>query len=412
MYSLKMKFSPLKNKKVSDFSNNKDYIIKTKNNFKIIKYNKKNLDSNNITELGLFRSLIVHDGKIVSFAPQKSVNYENFIDKNNFNDCNITEYIDGTMINIFYNYDKENEGDKENNVIKPGWECCTRSNIGAKCRYNLDNEKTFKDMFLDACHEENIDFDILNKQCCYSFVLQHPENKIVKHIKKPKLFLTRVYTFDNNEILDVTEDEKNINISMPRILNPIFTSWGELSELCCNGTLNFENVGFVIYNKDGVRTKIRNVSYEKVRKLKGNLQKMFLQYITLRKDNKIGYFLTYYPEYKKAFRTYKMRIYTWTNELYNHYVDTFILKKKRLKECPFEFKPILYNIQKEYLQVLKQNNKKITFKYIVDYVHDCIPPKKLMFCINYPLRTTFEKVGQNDTEKVGQNTEKRPLCHT
>lgn len=384
-----MKFSPLKNKKVSDFSNNKDYIIKKRNDFTIIKYNKKNLTIDNENSVGLFRSVIMNDDNIVAFAPQKSVNYNNFIVQNEFNDCYITEYVDGTMINIFYN-----EKLDENGEIT-GWEFCTRSNIGAKCRYNLDTQKTFYDMFLDACIEEKLDFDILNKECCYSFVLQHPDNKIVKHIEKPKLILTRVYSFNSeNEIFDATEEEKNIDIDTPRTLyniNKNVSNWLDFTELCSGENLPFDMVGFVIYNKKGVRTKIRNIAYEKVKRLKGNLQKMFLQYLTLRKSGQLRDFLRYFPEYKDNFELYKKKLYKWTYQLFDHYVDTFILKKKRLKECPFEFKPILYYIQKEYLEMLKPNNKKITFKYLTGYVHDCIPPKKLMFCINYPLRKKLLK---------------------
>lgn len=386
-----MKYTPFKQHKITQLCEDDNYIVKKRNDFTIIKYNKKNLTIDNENSVGLFRSVIINDDNIVVFAPQKSVNYNNFIVENEFSDCNITEYVDGTMINIFYNNKKLDE----NGETKPGWEFCTRSNIGAKCRYNLDTQKTFFDMFLDACIEEKLDFNILNKECCYSFVLQHPDNKIVKHIEKPKLILIRVYSFNGeNEIFDVTEEEKNIDINTPRTLyniNKNISNWLDFTEMCSGENLPFDMVGFVIYNKDGVRTKIRNIAYENVKRLKGNLQKMFLQYLTLRKSDQLHDFLRYFPEYKQEFELYKEKLYKWTYKLFDHYVDTFILKKKRLNECPFEFKPILYNIQKEYLEVLKPNNRKVTFKYLTSYVKECIPPKKLMFCINYPLRKTFEK---------------------
>ena len=389
--SLKMKYTPFKQHKITQLCEDDNYIVKKRNDFTIIKYNKKNLTIDNENSVGLFRSVIINDDNIVVFAPQKSVNYNNFIVENEFSDCNITEYVDGTMINIFYNNKKLDE----NGETKPGWEFCTRSNIGAKCRYNLDTQKTFFDMFLDACIEEKLDFNILNKECCYSFVLQHPDNKIVKHIEKPKLILIRVYSFNGeNENFDFIEEEKNIDINTPRTLyniNKNISNWLDFTEMCSGENLPFDMVGFVIYNKDGVRTKIRNIAYENVKRLKGNLQKMFLQYLTLRKSDQLHDFLRYFPEYKQEFELYKEKLYKWTYKLFDNYVDTFILKKKRLNECPFEFKPILYNIQKEYLEVLKPNNRKVTFKYLTSYVKECIPPKKLMFCINYPLRKTFEK---------------------
>lgn len=388
-----MKYTPFKKNNITQIREDDNYIIKKKDNFKIIKYNKKKLTVDNESSVGLFRSLVMNDKNVVAFAPQKSVNYNNFIVENEFEDCYITEYIDGTMINIFYNNEKLDENDE----LNPGWEFCTKSNIGAKCRYNLDTQKTFYDMFLEACIEEKLDFNLLNKKYSYSFVLQHPENKIVKNIKKPKLFLTRVYSFnDENEIFDVTEEEKNIDIDTPRTLyniNKNISNWIDFTDLCSGERLPYDMVGFIIYNRDGIRTKIRNIAYENLKRLKGNLQKMFLQYLTLRKNDQLGYFLKFFPEYRQEFELYKQKLYKWTYTLFDHYVDTFILKKKRLKECPFEFKPILYNIQKVYLEVLKPNNGKVTFKYISGYVKECIAPKKLMFCINYPLRNKLlEKV--------------------
>ena len=170
-----MKYTPFKKNNIAEIREDNNYIIKKKDNIQIIKYDKKKLTLDNESSVGLFRSLVMNDKNVVAFAPQKSVNYNNFIVENEFEDCYITEYIDGTMINIFYN-----EKLDENDELKPGWEFCTKSNIGAKCRYNLDTQKTFYDMFLEACIEERLDFNLLNKKCSYSFVLQHPENKIVK----------------------------------------------------------------------------------------------------------------------------------------------------------------------------------------------------------------------------------------
>ena len=291
-----MKYTPFKKNNIAEIREDNNYIIKKKDNIQIIKYDKKKLTLDNESSVGLFRSVVMNDKNVVAFAPQKSVNYNNFIVENEFEDCYITEYIDGTMINIFYN-----EKLDENDELKPGWEFCTKSNIGAKCRYNLDTQKTFYDMFLEACIEERLDFNLLNKKCSYSFVLQHPENKIVKNIKKPKLFLTRVYSFnEENEIFDVTEEEKNIDIDTPRTLFNInknqpfhISNWIDFTDLCSGESLPYDMVGFVIYNKDGVRTKIRNIAYETLKRLKGNLQKMFLHYLTLRKNNKLSYFLKF-----------------------------------------------------------------------------------------------------------------------
>ena len=107
-------------------------IVKEINDYILMKYNKKSLTIDNEKTLGLFRSIIVKDDNLVCFAPQKAINFNNFIVDNDFDDCDITEFIPGTMVNLFY--DQESSED-----IK--WQICTRSNIGARCKFNQDNDK-------------------------------------------------------------------------------------------------------------------------------------------------------------------------------------------------------------------------------------------------------------------------------
>ena len=86
-----------------------------------------------------------------------------------------------------------------------------------------------------------------------------------------------------------------------------------------------------------------------------------------------------------SFNIYQNQLYRWTEELYNQYIDCFIVKEKKLKDAPFEFKPILYEIHGEYINFLKSNNKKVTFSYIKEFVKQ-IPIPKLMFSLNYKHR--------------------------
>ena len=67
------------------------------------------------------------------------------------------------MVNIFY--DETSDDDNK-------WQICTRSNIGARCRFNLDSQKTFRDMFLEAAVNSDLTWDKLDRECCYSFVLE------------------------------------------------------------------------------------------------------------------------------------------------------------------------------------------------------------------------------------------------
>ena len=72
----------------------------------IIRYNKTFLNNENIHTLGLFRSVIVNnEGKILSFAPPKSMDIDKFIAETNNDPIEFSEFCEGTMINLFWNND-------------------------------------------------------------------------------------------------------------------------------------------------------------------------------------------------------------------------------------------------------------------------------------------------------------------
>lgn len=351
-----------------------DVIVKEINEYILMKYDKKSLTIDNEKTLGLFRSIIVKDDNLVCFAPQKAINFNNFIVDNDFDDCEITEFIPGTMVNLFY--DQASSED-----IK--WQICTRSNIGARCRYNLDTQKTFRDMFFEAAVNSDFVLDKLNKDCCYSFVLEHPENTNLSNVSEATITLTHVYKILNNNIQDITYEIDNVK--KPRNikeLHPNINEWLGLVELCADKDHNINEAGFVIKNKKGERTKILNISFLSAKSLNGNSQKLQYNYYKLRNNNNIYEYLKHFPQNKVHFDKFQENLYCWTEQLFNYYVDCFIVKKIRLKDAPYEFKPILYELQSTYLNQLKPNNRKVTFNYLTKYVKT-IPIPKLMFSINY-----------------------------
>ena len=121
----------------------------------VLKYNRKMLNEDNWNTLGLFRSVIVSDnGDILCYAPPKSDSYSNteqLFSENNVCDFSVEEIIEGSMINLFW-YDVIND-----------WELTTRSQIGAKSKYNYESNNTFRYMFLETMNDMNINFDDLIK---------------------------------------------------------------------------------------------------------------------------------------------------------------------------------------------------------------------------------------------------------
>jgi hypothetical protein len=176
----------LKLNKVECRTNNSSY--------KVIRYDKNFLNYDLISSYGLCRSVIINSkNKIVGFAPPKSIPCDIFIKmySDTLNYIVGEEFIEGTMINVFWD---------ENIGLSGSWEIATRNTVGAtSCFYKDKESKTFRTMFLEAAYENNLVLDNLNKSKCYSFVLQHPKNRIVVPFENPQLYLVAVYEIHNKE---------------------------------------------------------------------------------------------------------------------------------------------------------------------------------------------------------------------
>lgn len=386
----------------NEYAESKSLKVKKYNGLNLIKYDKKKLNWDNISTLGLFRSVICNDEKILSFSPPKSVNLKeiNNLSEYNFENFKLEEFVEGTMINVFWNESKND------------WDLATRSNIGAKCSFNMNYEQknTFRYMFLDAMNYTNLDFDNLNKSYSYSFILQHPENRIVVPFNTRKLYLVGVYSFNNyvvklekNELDRITKNinENSFNIYKPLSFEVVINEKLESFEDVLNffnttHDLDYKILGCVL-KSDYKRLKIRNKNYETVRHLKGNTPKLQYQYYCLRRENKVKDFLDYYPDNKNLFQRFRSDLHEWTSKLHHYYLDCFVFKTKSLKEYPYEFKPHLYELHKLYIDELRMKSVNISKAIVINYVNN-LPPQRLMYSVNYKLK-------QNIVEEHALNVE-------
>ena len=308
-------------------------------NYKVIRYDKNFLSCDLISSYGLCRSVIVNSqNKVVSLAPPKSILSDEFIKKypknmDYNNDIVAEEFVEGTMINVFWD---ESIG---------GWEITTRNTVGATTSFfKGTHTKTFRTMFLEAMAENNLILDNLEKEVSYSFVLQHPQNRIVVPFKNSQLYLVGVYSIhndiENNNIsvsfYDSQEYKRyfkiiNTTVKFPQVYE--FNTYSELIEKYASMNTSYNIVGFVLHNKfTGERTKIRNPVYEQVRQLRGNQPKLQYQYLSLRKEGKVGDFLKFYPENKKSFSSFRDQVHLFTNTLFSNYRSCYVKKERPLKE--------------------------------------------------------------------------------
>lgn len=351
-------------------------ISSKKDDLTLIKYDKKNVSYDNISSYGLFRSLIFKGNKLLSFAPPKSHSVLPIMKENKFV---YEDFIDGTMINVFH----------DGNT----WRLATRSIIDADTSFYISadsatqREYTFKDMFYEALHVSNMKLDKLDYRYCYSFVLQHPKNRIVTPIHQIQLYLVAAYSIDENNNVQTVEIRNNPEIEImfrkTTVMIPLqynFPSLHDAIQVFASSKTSYIIQGVVIYC-GGKRFKMRNGNYNYVRKLRGNQAKLQYHYYCLLKENKVNEFLYYYPELQKQFNMIQNELNTFTMNLLNEYVNCFIKKQIQHSACSNQFKQHLYNLHGLYINYCTQINVNVVLNYI-----NQLDPAQLMHSVNYVKR--------------------------
>jgi len=378
------------------------YFTKANELYSIVRYNKEFLSNELISTYGLLRSVILSGTNIVSFAPPKSMPGDGFITKYPIkSDKIIAEaFIEGTMINVFYD---------SNYGVNGCWQIATRNTVGGEVSFyktsNGTSNKTFNEMFMDACIFNNFNLQLLNPRFCYSFVLQHPENRIVVPFKFPQLYLISVYKIDNTyDNITISEENLKDEIdnsywNMTGIKFPDryeFASYTELIEKFASANTPYDILGVVVKNTEtGERTKFRNPIYEEVRHLRGNQPKLQYQYLFLRHAGKLPEFIKYYPEMKPEISQFRDQVHMFTNTLHQNYISCYIKKEKPLREFSGQYKTHMFKIHEQYINDLKPKNMFVTNTVVIKYVNQ-IHPSLLMYCLNYNLRKKMIDTVKND----------------
>lgn len=255
-----------------------------------------------------YRSRIFKGKFILCSAPSKSIPFEQFRELYPFDTCVVEEFIEGVMINMFYD---------------DGWKIATRSNIGANCTF--DSERTFASLFQDC----DVPYEEMNINCFYSFVLQHPEHTIVNPVTKPTLYCVSVFG-----------DQLSTILPPPRFT---LSSYEEAIEKAQEGQWK----GLML-KCNGVRTKIRNKRHMELESLKLNMP--FKQrYFEMRGKPSYQTYLQHFPDKEKGIEL-ERRFQTTCQNLYQSYRDCFIYKIQSAKD--HMFKNELYDLHGIYLQEL------------------------------------------------------------
>lgn len=355
---------------VNDLPVDKDSVLKKKCNktpysLSIITYDKtKEMTQNS----GYVRSVVINEKtkEVLSFAPPKALHkIPNGLD---FTKCQIEELVEGTMMNLFWN-NTSNE-----------WDVSTRNTIDANSSFIT--MKPFRVMFIEAIVQLNINLSEFEKDKSYSFVMQHPENRIATQFKETRLYLIDIFEIQNivvnGQVVDtcVKQYSHPLNtcisiptISFPAIFNGLVHNLRDIKLFLRDHP---EYMGITIRheheNEGGLpeRYRIRNFHFEKIMALRGNHASLLMRYLELKQEKKIQKYLKQFPENTVDLEYYSQQYQLFISFLHIMYIRVYIKKDYSLEPEWFLTKT-LKQIHWNYTSYLKKFKCKVNYQFVYDY---------------------------------------------
>ena len=327
--------------------NNLKYIEDSDNkNIFLLKYDKdkSDLKSNLVRQC---RGIILekNTNKIVAYGLDKMNDCNELDDDLDLSDIKVEDAIDGTQLRLYY-YNK--------------WVLTTARCIdGYKSKWNY--VKTYGKLYEDVKHL--INYDILDKNNTYTFILRHIENRIVENVVVNELY--HIHTRSN---ITLEELDIDIGVKKPKIYS--FKCLKELKDEL--NIMTFESMGYVI-NIDSKKYMFKTNEYEYVRELKGNNYSIDYNYLELKKNNRLEEYLFFFPEYDEYFKNTESKIVNIVKNIHNLYITRFIKKTITNNDIDKMYKHIIYNLHKGFLET-----KEPTTFYSVNNYLDTLTPGYLI----------------------------------
>lgn len=352
------------------------------NPFALIRYMKGKSDLSK-PHVSAFRSVIwdTLENRPVSVTAFKSRTGETLPTESPIGDFSLEYFMDGVMIGMFW--DKYNKK----------WRIHTRSTLDARCRYYSQN-KTFATMFTEALGSDRDREAVeaaLNVNTSYTWILQHPENRIVVPVKAPHAYCTEAITIASNAVVSVS--------SVPAAAHPVpplviaSPSWENIAALLADWDRRFGHTIQGLVAKNGFdRFKVRTGKYNVVRRMRGNSARRDYLWLSEWRAGTLPGYLALFPEERSQANATINRWKQATNEIYQMYVAVFKARNTPKTAIPPKYRPLVYGLHNLYLNTLKPAGKSLDWKACLGFMNER-DTAQMLFVINWDLRQAMQRVG-------------------
>lgn len=365
--------------------------------FALIRYVKGRSDLTK-SHVRAFRSVVwdIREHRPVSITPFKSLDGENLPPASSaIGSLRVEEFRDGVMIGMFWDsYNRR-------------WRIHTRSVLDANCRF-YSQTKTFNTMFWEAFGFLTVATgftpDHLDKTRSYTWVLQHPENRIVCHTAMPNITCvetTQCHIPDSATTTEpfapfkcVFEAPADARIAVRAYTLP---TWDALRQKLADDDRRFHHntQGYIVKDlATGQRWKIRTASYNTARRLRGNSARRDFVWLSTWKEGRDAMFKYFrvFPEENREANALIQRWKTATNDVFHIYVDAFKARTLDRKQIPPKYRPLVYGLHNEFMTRLKPEGKSVDWKTALAFMNSR-DVAQMLFVLNWEARQAARELG-------------------
>ena len=269
----------------------------------------------------------------------------------------LEEFYDGVMVNVFRVLGSDGSVSEEH--------ITSRSQYGAGGTFY--SQKTFKEMFNEVPHRAMpTDLPTVEFPATFtSYVLQHPEHRVVASVSSPKLIAV-----ENGK---VAADGTVVYVDpFYKYVVPVtFTSEKEMNEHVRSESIHrgWRWQGLVFRDTAGNRWRIRSPTYTYLRKLRGNEAKPLDRFLRLRSTSGVTEYLKHYGEERQVFWEFESTLRRRTKDIYDAYVSVHKSHEKKLADLSQPDKTVVFKLHSHFLANLRPQSKSIRMQDVIDLVN-------------------------------------------
>ncbi len=334
--------------------------------YAVIRYTKGKTNFETAPHASWLRSVVWNkvSNRPVSIAPRKALKGM----PSPGTSLTLETFVDGTMINVF--------------VSGGEYHTVSRSQLDASGTFY--SKKTFHVLFMEALARYGVTKleDLFTElptaeipSICMSFVLQHPEHRIVEKIHHPSLHLVQYAMIHADGTFDLNASVKRPDALEKMRLLPIekksFATEAEIDEYMQkeSASRGWTWQGLVLKGENGDRWRLRNGSYSILRALRGNESDPKMRFLRLRSEGTMSQYLKHYSEDRDLFWQYETALRTQTRAAYDAYTEVHKAHAKKLGDIPTPHRTAVYLLHSHYLSTLKARGEHIRLADTIQLVN-------------------------------------------